>query len=117
MGNITNRSESHNQKIKDVFNRKLSLSDCVKSIMLIHRTSNFEVCHREFNQLFKTPYRLGDNDELCDAVVKSVTSYAAGIIIHELTHEKKRISMLKQTASVECLRPCFCPADISLPRG
>ena len=83
--------------------------------MLIHRTSNFEVCHREFKQLFKTPYRLGDNDEVCDAVVKSVTSYAAGIIIHELTRAReKRIAMLKQTASVQCLRPCFCPADIHI---
>ena len=112
MGNTTNnRSESHNQKIKDVLNRKLSLADCVKSIMLYHRTNNFEVCHREFNQLFKTPYRLGDNDEVCDAVVKSVTSYAAGIIIHELTRAREKTDVYAQadcicSMSKTMLLPC-----------
>lgn len=111
LGNTTNkRMESHNQKIKDILKRNLTLTEAVKSILLLHRGKVNEMTHREFNHTFKTAYRLGDDDVVKDHIVKNITPYAAGILIAEL--EKARFSTSKNNKMCSCslkktmLLPC-----------
>uniref|UniRef100_A0A8W8MAF0 SWIM-type domain-containing protein n=1 Tax=Magallana gigas TaxID=29159 RepID=A0A8W8MAF0_MAGGI len=111
LGNTTNnRMESHNQKIKDILKRNMTLTEAVKSILLLHRGKVNEMTHREFNHTFKTAYRLGDDDVVKDDLVKNITPYAAGILIAEL--EKARFSTSKNNKMCSCslkktmLLPC-----------
>ncbi|XP_061196045.1 uncharacterized protein LOC133204337 [Saccostrea echinata] len=107
LGNTTNnRIESHNQKIKDVLKRNMTLPEAVKNIILLHTGRVHEMAHREFNHTFKTAYRLGDDDVVKDDIVKQITPYAAGIIIAEL--EKARFSTSKNN------KICTCPLKTTM---
>ena len=102
--------ESHDQKIKDILKRNMTLTEAVKSILLLHRGKVNEMPHREINHTFKTAYLLGDDDVVKDDIVKNITPYAAGILIAEL--EKARFSTSKNNKMCSCslkktmLLPC-----------
>ncbi|KAL3889975.1 hypothetical protein ACJMK2_002287 [Sinanodonta woodiana] len=84
LGNTTNnRMESMNQKIKDVLHMNLSVPEAVQGLLLVCRASNYAVRHRSFVQQMTVPYRLNDDDEVVDIVVKQLTPYAANIVVHE----------------------------------
>lgn len=61
--------ESHDQKIKDILKRNMTLTEAVKSILLLHRGKVNEMSHREINHTFKTAYLLGDDDVVKDDIV------------------------------------------------
>nr|XP_047129579.1 uncharacterized protein LOC124809506 [Hydra vulgaris] len=51
LGNTTkNRSESHNQKIKNILSRKMSLAKAVKGIFLLHTCKFEQMAHIEFEE-------------------------------------------------------------------
>nr|XP_047132634.1 uncharacterized protein LOC124811303 [Hydra vulgaris] len=86
LGNTTNnKSESHNQKIKNILSRKMSLAEAVKGILLLHTGKFEQMAHIEFNQSFKELYRLGTDEAIVtDEIVKVLTPYAAGIVTMKL---------------------------------
>ncbi|XP_047138970.1 uncharacterized protein LOC124814911 [Hydra vulgaris] len=108
LGNTTNnRSESHNQKIKNILSRKMSLAEAVKGILLLHTCKFEQMAHIEFNQSFKEPYRLGtDEDVVTDDIVKVLTQYAAGIVIAELKKSCTDLLVLNKV--------CSCPLQVTM---
>ncbi|XP_065655225.1 uncharacterized protein LOC136081629 [Hydra vulgaris] len=108
LGNTTNnRSESHNQKIKNILSRKMSLAEAVKGILLLHADKFQQMTHIEFNQSFKEPYRLGTaEDRVTDDIVKVLTPYAARIVIAEL--KKSRTDLLVFN------KLCSCPLHVTM---
>jgi hypothetical protein len=71
LGNTTNnRMEFHNQKIKYVLKRNMTLTEAIKGVLLLHFGKVDEMTHGEFNSTFKTAYRLGDDDVVKDEIVK-----------------------------------------------
>lgn len=109
--------ESHIQKIKDILKRNMTLTEALKSILLLHRGKVNEMTHREFNHTFKTAYRLGDDDVVKNRIVKNITPYAAGILIAELEKTRFRHQRTMKCAFVLLRRPCFCHVDMFLPEG
>nr|XP_047132815.1 uncharacterized protein LOC124805812 isoform X2 [Hydra vulgaris]XP_047132816.1 uncharacterized protein LOC124805812 isoform X2 [Hydra vulgaris] len=108
LGNTTNnRSESHNQKIKNILSRKMSLAEAVKCILLLHTCKFEQMAHIEFNQSFKESYRLGtDEDVVTDDIVKVLTPYAAGIVIAELKKSRTNLLVLNKV--------CSCPLQVTM---
>ena len=110
LGNTTNnRLESHNQKLKDVLSSymNMTLPESVRNVLMLYRGKVEEMTHAEFNQKFKTPYRLANDDLVVYLIVKSLTPYAAGIVVDEL--KKARQNCMKYNTL-----NWSCPLKISM---
>lgn len=88
----------------------MTLPESVRSIVLLHRGKVEDMVHSEFNQIFKTPYRLGDDDEVADRIVKVLRPFAAGIVTDQLKAARREPTKFKETwtcpLKVAMLLPC-----------
>lgn len=99
LGNTTNnRTESHNEKIKNVLSRNMSLSEAIKGLMLLHQSKAVASEHENFNQELKSAYRLGDRDFTTQQILQKLTPYAGNIVLEEMKQARQKSDMLsKQT--------------------
>jgi len=112
LGNSTNnRIESLNQKIKDVLDRNMSISEAIQGLLLICRSTIYGVRHRSFVQMLKVPYRLNDDDRLVDELMKKLTPYAASIVASELKSARVKMESYA-TNDVNC---CPIRSSMGLP--
>lgn len=91
LGNRTNnRLESHNQKIKTVLDKNMSIAEAIKHLLLLKGSKQLQRAHREFEATLKVSYRLDDSDAdgVETKIAKTLTPYACGIVLNELKSVK-----------------------------
>jgi len=62
----TNHNESHNDKIKSLTAKCMTLGECIRSLLLLQRAINFECSHADFTEVATTAYITNNNSpEVC----------------------------------------------------
>ena len=103
LGNFTNnRLESHNQKIKMILDRHLSLAEAVDGLLRMQDSIYSKDNYYAFEQSMKVTYKLGDNDEILKEISALCTPYSAAIIREELI-EARRHTEQHSSASCQCV--------------
>ena len=91
MGNTTNnRLESHNQKIKTVLERHMTLHEALRGLLLLQTAAACSVKHNDFVKMMTVPYHVGDHSVTTSLIVKTLTPYAASIVLKEFELAKKK---------------------------
>ena len=90
LGNTTNNKiESHNQKIKMVLHRNMTITQAVQGLMSIHRSAVVAMSHSQFLKVTTVAYRVGTKSATIDVILQALTPYAAGIVVAELDEAQK----------------------------
>lgn len=84
-----NRLECHNQKLKDVTSRSMSLSEMFKNVLLFCRTNTSEYSHKSFVEEFTSLSSAYDDVPGVSEITSSCTAYAAERIIEQLNVSRK----------------------------
>ncbi len=85
LANTTNnRLECHNQKLKDVTSRSMSLSEMFANVLLFCRTNAAEYSHKSFTEEFTS--RNTENDDISGVreITSTCTAYAADRVVEQL---------------------------------
>ena len=111
LGNTTNnRIESFNQKVKAVLDHQNSLAEALRGLLLLVRTSLYAVEHRAFTSSLKVPYHHNESDADVSLITRSLTPYAANIVLAELNCARSNVNkLLKDT----CI--CILKTTVGLP--
>ena len=84
-----NRLECHNQKIKDVTARSMSISEMFDNMLLFCRTNAAEYCHKSFVEEFSSCRSASDSIPGVMEITSSCTAYSAERIVEQLKLSQK----------------------------
>ena len=62
----------------------MCIPEAIQGILLLHQPEVIAAKHENYNQEMKTAYRLGENDEVTEEVLRKLTPYAASIVLEEI---------------------------------
>ncbi|KAE8738055.1 hypothetical protein FOCC_FOCC016476 [Frankliniella occidentalis] len=80
----TNHVESHNGKIKRVVSRTSTLADCVRELLRLHTSREFESSYRDFVEMAKRSYLANSRDPNVQVVLNTVSDWGAVLLVSEL---------------------------------
>ncbi|KAK3931619.1 Ubiquitin-like-specific protease 1 [Frankliniella fusca] len=80
----TNHVESHNDKIKKVITRTSTLGDCVRELLRLHFSREFESSYRNFLEQAKVSYLAHNQDPNVKAIFSALSDWGASLLVSEL---------------------------------
>jgi len=80
----TNHNESHNDKIKKVTKGTCTLAGCIRELLMLHESTEFDSAYKDFREMATKSYIAHNRDPDIQCILDKVTDWGAKLLVAEL---------------------------------